>query len=1048
MYLFFDTETTGLSRNGDHVVQLAWVLSDSDGRVLDEQCHVIRPDGYSIPPSAARIHGITTLIAEECGKPIKYVLKRFNEAVALATVTVAHNISFDLGILQNDYGNSGIAFPFHGKTQVCTMKLSTTWCRLPKLNGSPGFKYPKLEELHYRLFGKAFDNAHDALADSKACMRCYFELVNLRVITPPKSKTKLSDSSRTDSADVISVIPWLNQINARNGIERFSPSGKSVPPSNKVVKSSAKPIKPPLVSVVLASNDRVEDNSKIAALQSELLERKKQAAGIEAELALLIGSKQSTDPRIRLEFLAGSHYAKDRIAVARDPKCPTELLGKLVNDEDRDVLVAVARHPNSPWPVLERLYSLASDMATWKRDEIIRCIGENPACPQSVYQNIADSDDPQARFAIVKNQSCPSQILDQLSANFYDDFGFALRLAKHSNISGNALATLFWLGDKDVANCIKQNLRFTEEVSRTFLENYLEENRDDEDCIKAIASNRFCPPDILDELAENWHETVEIALELAANPNATGKALPFLILLCGSEVGSIAKANPAYSEDLCRKFVRDYLDKNPDEVSRSIIAESKLCPPDILTELARDEADEVRISVAGNPNSPSILLVELAINDPDETEDGVRETAFENPSCPLSDAANEESDHTLLEKLASFPHPAVRATVAQNKKCHQLLLEHLRRDNAPEVRLAAMSQGTISPGEISRFADDPYPPIRKFIVQHESTSVTVLERASRDPAVSVRIAVASHNKVAQSALEILAKDESSDVREAVAKHRNTSEGTLLKLADDPDGHIRMVVARRPHLPESVFNAIAQSPFFEYRREIVLNLTCPLELLEKLANDPEPKVSQAATKRLYPHPQPTIDSIDRRVSEKGICDLMATAFDIKKNQLPKDKARFAELATQLDNALDKLPINEAQILRLYYGLNTATVSSTSQIAEILDIKQSDVSKGLAQGSFLIREVCKEAILEAIGKRKLEKYKLGPISKHLPPELIQQLHQQKAGTAPPSNEDTKQNSSIPTSQTTQPSTRKSATELGLPRKLFVDFQPCPTPKSVKP
>lgn len=185
MYLFFDTETTGLSHHKDHIVQIAWVLADEAGNIKAEECCVIRPDGYSIPTNASKIHGITTKKACEIGLPLVVVLKRLSDVATRATVLVAHNFSFDYAILQHDYKIAGLVFPLHGKIQVCTMKLSTAWCRLPKLNGSHGFKWPKLDELHYRLFGEGFNGAHDALADTHACMRCYFELVKKAVITPP-----------------------------------------------------------------------------------------------------------------------------------------------------------------------------------------------------------------------------------------------------------------------------------------------------------------------------------------------------------------------------------------------------------------------------------------------------------------------------------------------------------------------------------------------------------------------------------------------------------------------------------------------------------------------------------------------------------------------------------------------------------------------------------------------------------------------------------------------------------------------------------------------
>ena len=59
MYLFFDTETTGVPKNykappsdllnWPRVVQLAWVVTDEQGRELKATNHIIRPDGFVIP---------------------------------------------------------------------------------------------------------------------------------------------------------------------------------------------------------------------------------------------------------------------------------------------------------------------------------------------------------------------------------------------------------------------------------------------------------------------------------------------------------------------------------------------------------------------------------------------------------------------------------------------------------------------------------------------------------------------------------------------------------------------------------------------------------------------------------------------------------------------------------------------------------------------------------------------------------------------------------------------------------------------------------------
>ena len=54
------------------------------------------------------------------------------------------------------------------------MKESTRFCAIPGRMGE--FKYPNLMELYRKLFNKSFQNAHDALADVRACKAAFFEL--------------------------------------------------------------------------------------------------------------------------------------------------------------------------------------------------------------------------------------------------------------------------------------------------------------------------------------------------------------------------------------------------------------------------------------------------------------------------------------------------------------------------------------------------------------------------------------------------------------------------------------------------------------------------------------------------------------------------------------------------------------------------------------------------------------------------------------------------------------------------------------------------------
>ena len=85
--LFFDTETTGVPRNykapasdlqnWPRLVQLAWLLTDAEGREIKSAEHIVRPEGFEIPAPAQKVHGISTAAALSEGVPLRDVLAGF-----------------------------------------------------------------------------------------------------------------------------------------------------------------------------------------------------------------------------------------------------------------------------------------------------------------------------------------------------------------------------------------------------------------------------------------------------------------------------------------------------------------------------------------------------------------------------------------------------------------------------------------------------------------------------------------------------------------------------------------------------------------------------------------------------------------------------------------------------------------------------------------------------------------------------------------------------------------------------------------------------------
>ena len=122
MFLVFDTETTGLPKgdnapvsevdNWPRVVQLAWQLHDETGKLLEHHNMVIRPEGFEIPYSAEKVHGISTAMAQEQGQSLETVLKQFNGALSQSTYLIGHNIRFDINALGAEYFRTGLQTDF------------------------------------------------------------------------------------------------------------------------------------------------------------------------------------------------------------------------------------------------------------------------------------------------------------------------------------------------------------------------------------------------------------------------------------------------------------------------------------------------------------------------------------------------------------------------------------------------------------------------------------------------------------------------------------------------------------------------------------------------------------------------------------------------------------------------------------------------------------------------------------------------------------------------------------------------------------------------
>lgn len=193
-FLVFDVETDGLPKskyaypeevnNWPRVLQISWLLFDKSGDIIDFDNSYLKYKGH-VPAKATEKNNITDEILLEKGQDHEIVWNKFIDAVKNSQVLVAHNIDFDVPIVEAELIRNKSGKHLSGKKAFCTMKTGTNYCRIPSPYGN-GYKYPTLEELFQELFYAGSTNfklsgLHDAQTDVAVTAKCFFRMVELNL---------------------------------------------------------------------------------------------------------------------------------------------------------------------------------------------------------------------------------------------------------------------------------------------------------------------------------------------------------------------------------------------------------------------------------------------------------------------------------------------------------------------------------------------------------------------------------------------------------------------------------------------------------------------------------------------------------------------------------------------------------------------------------------------------------------------------------------------------------------------------------------------------
>jgi DNA polymerase III epsilon subunit-like protein len=166
-----DVETSGLRPRRDHVLQIAVVIVEADGTVVDCWSTLVRPRRWWHRVGPRHIHGITRRAlrsAPRADEAYAELARRIGDSVV-----AAHNALFDAEFLQRAAGRAGVSLPL-GRV-VCTLELSR------RLDPDRQ-QYHGLADLCTR-YGVELNGHHDALVDATATAAVLPHLLSANGVT-------------------------------------------------------------------------------------------------------------------------------------------------------------------------------------------------------------------------------------------------------------------------------------------------------------------------------------------------------------------------------------------------------------------------------------------------------------------------------------------------------------------------------------------------------------------------------------------------------------------------------------------------------------------------------------------------------------------------------------------------------------------------------------------------------------------------------------------------------------------------------------------------
>lgn len=546
------------------------------------------------------------------------------------------------------------------------------------------------------------------------------------------------------------------------------------------------------------------------------------ARGMRLKLA-----QNTSDPRILTKLARGELVIKR--AVVENPNTPLEILGSLSYFEDKKLAEGIIKRPEVQDLLKSANSTAASpeDLAMLLQSPIVfikEAVAKNPNCPEDVLGKLLKSQQSEAiKKAVAENPTTRKLVeyaekvtsLEEIAILATNPILF-VREALERNPVVNKIRTsclkdeqtsyrdyrgflkdiplghIIW----DIRRKVAENT-VSEETLRKLVEGESDSIYYPRDpfvgkfpTINAyVARNPHTPEDVLHNLAKSYDR--EIREAVAGNPSTP---LDVLGELTGDEL----------------LYVKDSVIENP-TVRKLIESARTSTSPEDLTALATNPLPDVMGTVARNPYTPQEVLRKLA---EEESYSRYQEkggiTSFpvsyrvaQNPNAPLDlllwlatkGIVAEENLVESVSKITSFGELTVLAT-----------------NQAVAVRIGVAKSFHTPVKILAMLADDPSSLVRSAVAEHPNTPEDILGRlVNDDPDKDVREAVANNPRVialikkAKTSIDPdilfrLAQKPFPCVRTEVARNLFCPIPALEELAEDPRWLVKLSAAKNPNTP--------------------------------------------------------------------------------------------------------------------------------------------------------------------------------------------------------------------------------------------------------